>query len=142
MTKERLRNYLDLKREERQLKEQLENIEAALYYPKAQRLTDMPTGSSAGSAMEDMAAKHLELQERYRAKLAELAAELLAIEEAIESLDSTARTLLRYRYIDGLAWEEVCVKMCYSWRQTHRLHSKALEELRQREETARMEATT
>lgn len=135
MTKERLRNYLDLKREQVQLRQQLETVEAALYSPKTQRLTGMPAAPSCGNVVENMADKHLELQERYRAKLAELAAELLDIEQAIETLEPTDRLLLRFRYIEGLPWEEVCVRMNYSWRQTHRLHSKALEALREQEES-------
>ena len=55
-------------------------------------------------------------------------------EKAIEALEPTARMLLRFRYIDGLPWEEVCVRMNYSWRQTHRMHSKALEALKEGEE--------
>lgn len=134
MTKERLRGYLDLKNEHAQLRQQLEAIEAALYSPKAQRLTGMPAAPSHGNAMEDMAARHLELMDRYRAKMLELAEEQLAIEKAIEALEPTSRMLLRFRYIDGLPWEEVCVRMNYSWRQTHRLHSRALDALKEMEE--------
>lgn len=134
MTKERLRNYLELKKEREQLQQQLETIEAALYSPKGQRLTGMPSAPSHGNAVEDMAAKHLELMDRYRAKMTELAEEQLVIEKAIEALEPTARMLLRFRYIDGLPWEEVCVRMNYSWRQTHRMHSRALEALKEQEE--------
>lgn len=35
--------------------------------------------------------------------------------------------VLRLRYILGLKWEEVAVKMGYSWKQTHRIHSSALQ---------------
>jgi len=134
MMKERLRNYLDLKREQKQLQQQLEAIEAALYYPKIQQLTGMPSNPSKGNTMEDLAAKHLELRERYNIKIRELAEEQLAIEKSIDILDPVARALLRYRYIEGLAWEEVCVAMSYSWRQTHRIHSRALETLRKQTE--------
>lgn len=134
MTKERLRSYLDLKNEQAQLRQQLEAIEVALYSPKAQRLTGMPAAPSHGNPMEDMAARHLELMDRYRAKMLELAEEQLAIEKAIETLEPTSRMLLRFRYIDGLPWEEVCVRMNYSWRQTHRLHSRALDALKEMEE--------
>lgn len=133
MTKERLRSYLELKNEHAQLRQQLEAIEAALYSPKAQRLTGMPAAQSHGNPMEDMAARHLELMDRYRAKMLELAEEQLAIEKAIEALEPTSRMLLRFRYLDGLPWEEVCVRMNYSWRQTHRLHSRALEALKEME---------
>ena len=134
MTKERLRNYQNLKQEQAQIREQLEKIEAALYYPKIQRLTDMPSAPSKGNALEDMTARHLELQVRYKAKLEELAAEQLAIEQAIDSLPPKARMLMRYRYIDGMTWEQVCVCMAYSWRQTHNIHAKALKQLQAIEE--------
>lgn len=134
MTKDRLRNYRIIKQEREQLRRQLDEIEAALYYPKVQRLTDMPSAPSHGNLQEDMALRHIELQQLYQAKLEELAAEQLAIEEAIESLDETHRLLLRYRYIEGLKWEEVCVKMGYSWTQTHEHHSRALKLLKGAEE--------
>ena len=129
MTKERLRAYAEIKKEREQLRLQLEEIEAALYYPKIQRLTDMPAAPRDGNHQEDLAIYHIELQERYRAKMEELAAEQLAIEQAIESLEPTARMLMRYRYIDGLKWEDICVTMSYSWRQMHRLHGEALKKL-------------
>ena len=133
MTKERLRQYRSIKREREQLLQQLEEVEAALYSPKIQKLTGMPSGGSKpdGNPQENLIAHHLELQERYRAKVDELAAEQLAIEQAIETLDGTLRTLMRFYYIDGLKWEEVCVKMNYSWRQIHNLHRKALNQLRE-----------
>lgn len=132
MTKERLRKYQEIKRERVQLQQRLEEVETALYSPKSQQPTGMPSSGSKpeGSALENLSNYHMELQERYRAKLEELAAEQLAIEEAIEPLDATYRMLLRYRYIDGLKWEEVCLKMNYSWRQTHYLHGRALQQLR------------
>lgn len=132
MTKERLRQYCNIKREREQLLEQLEEVEKALYSPKIQRLTGMPSGGKPdGNPQENLVARHIELQERYRAKVDELAAELLAIELAIETLNGTLRTLLRFRYIDGLKWEEVCVRMNYSWRQIHNLHGQALNQLRE-----------
>lgn len=130
MTKERLRNYQAIKEELRQLEERLLEIETTLYSPKNQKLTGMPSAPSKGNAMEDMAARHVELQDLYKSKMDDLATELLTIEAAIESLDPTARLLCRYRYVDGLKWEEVCVRMNYSWRQVHNLHRRALDALR------------
>lgn len=128
--KKRLWKYQALKREQEQLLQRLADIEATLYYPKIQRLTGMPAAPSGGNAMEDMAAQHIELQQKYQAQLDRLAAEQLAIEQTIAVLEEpTARMLMRYRYLDGLTWEEVCVKLTYSWRQTHRLHARALDAL-------------
>lgn len=129
MTKERLRNYAILKEERNQLRRQLEELEAALYYPKIQRLNGMPSAPSKENTLELMVARHAELQEKYEAKIAEMNAEMFLIEEAIEALNPTARMLLRYRYLECLKWEEVCVKMNYSWMQTHRIHANALKQL-------------
>lgn len=136
MIKERLRNYATLKEESEQLRRQLEELEATLYYPKIQKMSGMPSSPSKENAMELMVGRHMELQEKYAAKIAEITAEMIQIEEAIEKLDPTARMLLRYRYLDGLKWEEVCVRMNYSWMQTHRIHANALNQLREGEISA------
>ena len=126
-----MRNYASLKEEREQLRRQLDELEATLYYPKIQRLNDMPSSPSEENTLELMVARHIELQERYEAKITEMTKEMLLIEEAIDALEPTARMLLRYRYLDGLKWEEVCVRMNYSWMQTHRIHANALNQLRE-----------
>ena len=135
MTKERLRNYQTIKKERQQIRHQLEELEAALYYPKVQQLTGMPSTHVNGvNPQEDLAIRHIELQDKYNAKLEELYTEQLAIEQAIDTLDTVKRQLLRYRYFDNLRWEEISVRLHYSWRQTLRLHGEALQELRRAEE--------
>lgn len=133
MTKEHLRSYRDLRRELKQIEGKVEAIEATLYSPKIPRLTGMPSAPGGGNTKEDLAAKHLELLEYYNGKKAELAAEQLAIEKAIEVLPYRERTLLRLYYIDGLTWEEVCVEMSYGWTRTHKIHGMALQMLKRKE---------
>lgn len=125
--------YQNIARERRQIETMLAEVEAAMQGPKVQRLDGMPRGGTpdGGSATEMLVAKHIELQRRYQEKLEAMAATQLEIEQAIEALDPTARLLLRCRYLEGLKWEEVCVRLNYSWRQTHRLHSEALRKLRE-----------
>lgn len=132
MTKEQLRAYRDIKLERDKLATMVEEVEAVLYSPRSQRLDGMPRGGSApGSEVEEAAIKHAELLERYRRKVAELSAALIEVENAIEVLeDPTERTLIRLYYAQGLTWEEVCVELNYSWRQTHRIHARALERLK------------
>ena len=127
MTKEQLREYQAIKYEAEQLQAMIEELEAPLYGPKTQQLTGTPHAPARGNATENMADKHLELLERYRAKLRALTTARLLIEDAIEQLESTDRRLLRLRYIDGLTWEEGCVRMGYSWRQ-----AQALEKLKEK----------
>ena len=127
---QRLREYRDVIREQEQLRLKLEEIAAVLMQPRIQRLTDMPSAPVKGNPQEDMVVRHLELQQLYSAKLAELTEKQLAVEKLIEGLPPQHRTLMRYRYIDGLKWEEICVKMSYCWRQVHRKHSEALQMLK------------
>lgn len=42
--------------------------------------------------------------------------------------DDTDRLVLTYRYICFLSWEEIAVKMGYSYRNIHRVHAKALKD--------------
>jgi RNA polymerase sigma factor (sigma-70 family) len=136
MTKERLRQYQQLKREKDMLEEKLEELESAMTSPRIQKLDGMPQGQhQGGSLMEALVEQHLALKNVYANKLRELNDTLLDIETAIESLtDPTERNLMRLRYIDGLKWEEITLTIGYSWQQTHRIHARALEKLRTAEE--------
>lgn len=74
------------------------------------------------------------LLEKYDEILADRAAELLAVEEAIDCLDDPQlRTLLRYHYIDGLDWEEVGERMYYSGRWIYSLRDKAISKIKAKE---------
>lgn len=53
------------------------------------------------------------------------------IREAINQMeDVDEKLLLRYRYINFLNWEEICVNLNVSMRTVHRLHSSALQHLK------------
>lgn len=136
MTKERLRRYREVKREARQIRDQLEEIESRLYSPKGQLLTGMPSAPSpgGGTVTEALIDRHAQLIQMYQEQLARLEEEQLAIEKAIAGLeDPTARRLMRYRYLDGLKWEEICVLINYEWSRTHDIHGMALQQLRNEE---------
>lgn len=136
MDKERLRQYQAIKHELAQVGEQIEELQAVLYGPKAQQMDGMPFAPSGGSsdAREAMLDKKAQLLAHYEQLREDLTAEQLAIEQAIEQLEPRLRTLLRLRYLDGLRWEEVCTRMSYSWQQVHRMHRQALARLREAED--------
>lgn len=53
------------------------------------------------------------------------------IREAINQMENVdEKLLLRYRYINFLNWEEICVNLNVSMRTVHRLHSSALQRLK------------
>lgn len=130
MTKERLQQYRQLQRELRQIQDRIMEVESAMYSPRNQRLTGMPSAHSAESVMEKLVDKHRELEALYQEKLMTITEELLAIEKAIAALEPTLRLLMRYRYVDGYRWEDICVRMNYSYQGVHKVHRKALKRIR------------
>ena len=106
MTKEQLRNYQPMKKEQRQIEQRLRNLERS---PESDQEALQP------------------LRECYTKKLEELVAAQLEIESAIGTLeDPTERTILRLRYIDGLSWYKIMATINYSEQQTHRIYARAL----------------
>lgn len=40
--------------------------------------------------------------------------------------DENEKDVLTYRYLGGMKWEDIAVKMGYTWQHIHRIHSSAL----------------
>lgn len=51
------------------------------------------------------------------------------IEDMIKQLEPIERMLIRYRFFEGLKWEQVFIKLSYSQKQTFRLYSRILKKL-------------
>lgn len=134
MIEETLRNYRAIKDELAQLEEWLEEIEATLFYPQPQRLTGMPSAPSKDNdgALVSMATRHMELQQKYLAKQAELHQAILDAENAIETLNPIDRRILRYKYFEGLTFEEIAEIMHYSRQGITKRHRQALDRLEAR----------
>ncbi len=131
--KERLSAYLNARKEHKQVTERLQVLESRMVNVGAQVIDGMPKGGSGHDPMPDMLDAKNKLVERYRALAETLIRSQITIEEAIAGLDSTERMVMRHRYIEGLTWEQVCVAMDYSWRQTHNIHARALDRLAEKE---------
>ena len=128
--KRKLHNYNNVRWECKQVADRLAELETTATSPRVQALDGMPHGTGGGDAMTGIVAELVKLQEKYKDKLHQLNATLFEVEDMIDRLgDPVERRLMRCRYIDGLTWEEVCVEMNYSWRQTHRIHGTALDKL-------------
>jgi RinA family phage transcriptional activator len=127
--KKQLNSYKDLRAEHQQLRDELQRLEILMDSPNGPNLDGMPKAPGVGNPVERMVIKHLTLQERYKAQIERMVEQQLAIENLIETLDPTERRLARFRYIDGMTWEEVCYNISYSWMQTHRIHGRMLDKL-------------
>lgn len=108
MTKEQLQNYKALEKEKHQIEQKLCHLEK---HPNTEEEVLRP------------------LRERYTAKMDELVKAQLAIEEAIGTLNSRERQLVRLRYIDGLPWHRVAFEINYSEPQAKRIGQKVLKKL-------------
>lgn len=109
MTKEQLRQYRSTKIEISQIERRLATMR--VFDPIAADVTHP-------------------LVQLYRERLKELVDGQLRIEKAIEDLNPIERELMRLRYIDGADWTEVAATIHYEWTQTHRIHARALNKIK------------
>lgn len=87
----------------------------------------MPHGSG-GSDLSGYAAKMDELFRELKEQMEKRIDLRLQISRKIEAMpDETESLLLRYRYIHGLKWEDIALRMDYSWRGVHKVHARALQ---------------
>jgi RNA polymerase sigma factor (sigma-70 family) len=97
----------------------------------AQYTSQPKGGGSIYGKTEEILAKTVDLEKEIDAdvdRLISIRDNIKAIIEAVE--DDREKLLLQYRYLDGRTFEEIAVQMNYSWRQIHRLHSRALTNLK------------
>ncbi len=90
-------------------------------------IADRMPHASGGSDLSDFAAE-LDREERKYMKARYLRVKLCReIMDKIERLpNEDEKDVLAFRYIKLMKWEDICVEMGFSWKQVHRIHSKAL----------------
>lgn len=123
--KEYLQSYRSAVISETQIKEEIDQLRMDKMFPGLIQ-DGMPHGSG-GSDLSAYAAKLDELLGELEEQMNEriqLRREIVRKIECIES--ETEKAVLRYRYIHMLKWEEIAVKMSYTWQHIHRIHGKAL----------------
>ena len=119
-----LRRYWDLDRAINQKLDEQERLRAL-----CERVTPVLTGMPGGAASDrtDAYIKLAELEAQIDAEVDQYADMRSEIEGAIDTLDDmTLRTLMRYRYLSGLTWEEIAEKMGCELRWIYVLHGRAL----------------
>ena len=126
-----LKRYINLDREIDRKLEEVSRLRS-----KLTRVTEVFTaepkgGGSIYGKTEEILAKIVDLEKEIDADVDRLIAVRDNIKSVIEVVeDDRERLLLQYRYLDGWTFEKIAVEMNYSWRQIHRLHSKALTNLK------------
>ena len=127
--KEYLNRYKDLCKKLKSLEDQLQSLREVEQSAKIQQLSDMPKGGKQTDLSDVMVSLEVVFTKIIRTR-AECLYKKLEIESRIADMgDGIEADILRKRYLEFKPWEQICVEIGYSWRQTHYLHSRALSNL-------------
>ena len=123
--KEYLWRYQNAKRKEAEINEEIMQLRLDKMAPSLIQ-DGMPRGTG-GSDLSGYAARVEELFEELHEQMEKKIAIRLEISRKIEAMqDETESLLMRYRYMQGLNFEEIAVKMGYGYRHVLRIHGQAL----------------
>ena len=120
----------------RKLGKRIEQLstERAMWLSRAckttQTISDMPKAKNGAQGDSGEVAQYIEIGEeitRELRSLHHLRREIRAVITTLE--DDILQTLMLYRYIDGMTFEEIAVKMNYSYVHVCRLHGQALSKI-------------
>lgn len=96
-----------------------------------QTISDMPKAKNGAQGDSGEIAQCIEIGEEITRELRNLHRLRREIRAVITTLeDDILQTLMMYRYISGMTFEEIAVRMHYSWRQVCRKHGEALAKLK------------
>lgn len=124
--KEYLNSYKNLCRKLKSLEEQLQSLREVEQSAKIQELSDMPRGGKQKDLSDYIVKLDRVLSKLIRTKQERLDRKLEIESRIADIVDGIEADILRKRYIEFKTWEQICVEIDYCWKQTHRLHSKAL----------------
>ena len=95
-----------------------------------QTISDMPKAKNGAQGDSGEVAQYIEIGEEITRELRNLHRLRREIRAVITTLeDDILQTLMLYRYIDGMTFEEIAVKMNYSYVHVCRLHGQALSKI-------------
>lgn len=94
-------------------------------------LSQAPGGGGSGSPIERPMDKVLEIDVEINREIDEMQIARKEIRETLNQLeDENLKLLMEYRYMDGMTWEQIAVKMHYGFQWVCKLHGRALNRLR------------
>lgn len=94
-------------------------------------ISQEPKAAGSGNQLQRCIDQICELQTEIAQEMDKLRKRKQEIETAIHGLNEKSyQDILWYRYIQGMTFEEIAIKMNYSWRQVCRKHKNAVEKLK------------
>lgn len=127
--KEYLSRYLAVKREIDILLDRRQQLWDMMTKVTPTLQTDRVQGSQPAKT-DEIIAVYRDVEDELFAKIKSLVIIMRDIERVIDGVSNDRqRDVLRLRYINGLKWEEIAVKLMLDYRWVLRLHGKALQNL-------------
>ena len=125
--KEYLMRFRQVTREIEDLDRRMAQLRLKYAAPSAINYSDMPKAHDSNHDLSDYIAKMDEMTEYMINKYTRLRGIEVDIYKRLDRMqDQTEREILRYRYIDGLNWEQISTRLNYSKRNVTRIHGRAL----------------
>ena len=95
-----------------------------------QTLTPDKVKSNSENRLESSVSKIVDIEREIGASIDQLERTRFQVESVINSVPNVnQRNVLRLRYISGMKWEQIAVKLNYDYRWVLRLHGKALNKI-------------
>lgn len=114
--------------DEKMILEEIQRLRADKMFPSL-AMDGMPHGNGTSDLSEyaarlDEEINKLKVQRLEKVKIySDISSRIRRVE------DDNQRALLMCRYIKGMSWEDIAVKLNYTWRHVHRIHSQALDSI-------------
>lgn len=126
--KEYLKSYQKAVRREQEILDEIQQLRMDKMFPSV-----VNDGMPKGSKQSDLSEYVVKLDNLIEKLKQERFEKIKLMDDILYSIslleDEDEKSVLRMRYIKGVQWEDICVAIKYSWRQTHRIHSNALKNL-------------
>ena len=126
--KKKLNEYRYIRENIEELENRLAEVDAR-FTKITQSFESSPQSNEHKDKMAEMVAAKEDLENEINLEVKRSWLKMKEVEETIEELSEEEKRIIRLRYIDGLNWELICVKMCYSWRSIHYKHSDILKKI-------------
>ena len=124
-----LKRFISSKKEIEQLKEEILYLEEQKTSIKSQIIKDMPKGGSERWELESILEDIENASKILNRKRRKLIKNLLKIENIIEKLEPTERTIMRCRYVSDMKWEDIGRKTNYVRESVIRIHKDIIKKI-------------
>lgn len=129
--KEYLQSYKKYKLKAKRLEEQLEELRLGKMLPSL-ITSDMPSSHNQKDLSDYMVQYDALMSKIIRARK-DAVTRFAEVQQAIEELENeNEKNILTLRYLRNWKWEDIAVNMDYTWQHLHKIHARALRNLKMR----------